>query len=142
MKKRSFDKAPGDTTEKKFEKLGINVGETTDFRDLLQLNGRYMVDIVLYFETELAQNSRYEDDLIAFDGISEFERPFILLPTFMEFVKESDPEFVPRLSMFPMELEIAFTGEHTAQGMPRPLVKALLPFSDELGEWSEEETAQ
>ena len=34
MKKRSFDKAPGDTTEEKFEKLGITVGATIDFRDL------------------------------------------------------------------------------------------------------------
>jgi len=139
MKKRSFDKAPGSTTEEKFENLGIRVGETVDFRDLLKLNGRYMVDIVLYFESELARKSRYEDDLIAYNGISDFERPFILLPTFMEFVKESDPEFIPRLDMFPMELEVVFTGEHTAQGTPRPLVKALLPFSDELGEWPEEE---
>ena len=99
-----------------------------------------MVDIVLYFESDLARKSRYEDDLIAYDGISDFERPFILLPTFMEFVKESDPEFIPRLSMFPMEVEIVFTGVHTAEGKPRPLVKVLLPFSDELGEWPEEET--
>lgn len=140
MKKRSFETVKGNTTEERCETLGIKPGMMVDFRDLLKVQQTCLgIDIVLYFEEDRARESRYEDDLEEFRGISDHERPFILLPAFVEFVKESDPEFIPRLDMFPMGVEIVSTGEHTAQGTPRPLVKALLPFAEELGEWAEEE---
>lgn len=132
MKRRSLDTVKGATFEEKMNSLSITVGKPTDVMELIKLKKLYGIDIVLYFEPELADNSTYEKDLAEFAADDEFERPFIAAEKFVEFGKENDPTFEGRLKEFPLMVTVHSFGERkTESGTPVKYIKALMPFLDE-----------
>ena len=132
MKRRSLDTVKGATFEEKMNSLSITVGKPTDVMELIKLKKLFGIDIVLYFEPELADNSTYEKDLADFAADDEFERPFIAAEKFVEFGKENDPTFEGRLKEFPLMVTVHSFGERkTESGTPVKYIKALMPFLDE-----------
>ncbi|MCK4270135.1 MAG: hypothetical protein KAW93_06615 [Methanogenium sp.] len=140
MKKRMFEKLEGESLEDKFASIGLNTEDKVDFRELKKINELYNIDVVLYFEEEIAKNSTYEADLKKYAGVPEYERPFVKLKSFMRFISECDPEFEPRLDIFPLMADIIKLGEHGGEGAGKKkvMVKVLLPFYNELDDWSAE----
>jgi len=140
MKKRIFEKLEGESIEDKFSSIGLNTGDKVDFRELKKIDEQYNIDVILYFEEEIAKNSTYEADLKKYAGVPEYERPFVKLKSFLRFISECDPEFEPRLDMFPLMADIIKMGEHGGEGAGKKkvMVKVLLPFSNELDDWSAE----
>ncbi len=140
MKKRIFEKLEGESIEDKFASIGLNTGDKVDFRELKKIDEQYNIDVILYFEEEIAKNSTYEADLKKYAGVPEYERPFVKLKSFLRFISECDPEFEPRLDMFPLMADIIKLGEHGGEGAGKKKVmaKVLLPFYNELDDWSGE----
>jgi len=117
MKKLMFEKLEGESIEDKFATIGLNTGDKVDFREL-----------------------KNEADLKKYAGVPEYERPFVKLKSFLRFISECDPEFEPRLDMFPLIADIIKLGEHEGEGAgeKKVMVKVLLPFYNELDDWSAE----
>jgi len=63
MKKLMFEKLEGESIEDKFATIGLNTGDKVDFRELKKIDEQYNIDVILYFEEEIAKNSTYEADL-------------------------------------------------------------------------------
>ena len=132
MKRRSLDTVKGANFEEKMNRLSIAVGKPTDVMELIKIKRLYGIEVVLYFEPELADNSTYEKDLADFADDDEFERPFIAAEKFVEFGKENDPTFESRLKEFPLMVTVHSFGERkTESGTPVKYIKALMPFLDE-----------
>ena len=132
MKRRSLDTVKGANFEEKMTSLSIAVGKPTDVMELIKIKRLYGIEVVLYFEPELADNSTYEKDLADFADDDEFERPFIAAEKFVEFGKENDPTFESRLKEFPLMVTVHSFGERkTESGTPVKYIKALMPFLDE-----------
>ena len=132
MKRRSLDTVKGANFEEKMNSLSIAVGKPTDVMELIKIKRLYGIEVVLYFEPELADNSTYEKDLADFAADDEFERPFIAAEKFVEFGKENDPTFESRLKEFPLMVTVHSFGERkTESGTPVKYIKALMPFLDE-----------
>ncbi|MBP2132262.1 hypothetical protein J2128_000183 [Methanomicrobium sp. W14] len=132
MAGKSIDYAKGKNLEEKLEKIGAVKGKECNVLDLNRLSKKYDLEVVLYFEKELAENSTYEKDLADFAGDDEFGRPFIAASRFLEFGKENDPTFEQRLKEFPLMIKIIDYGEITSEeGSKKIYVKGLMPFLDE-----------
>ncbi|MBQ3719128.1 MAG: hypothetical protein II893_07050 [Methanomicrobium sp.] len=132
MKRRSLDTVKGANFEEKMNNLSIAVGKPTDVMELIKIKRLYGIEVVLYFEPELADKSTYEKDLVDFAADDEFERPFIAADRFVEFGKENDPTFESRLKEFPLMVTVHSFGERkTESGTPVKYIKALMPFLDE-----------
>ena len=132
MKRRSLDTVKGANFEEKMTSLSIAVGKPTDVMELIKIKRLYGIEVVLYFEPELADNSTYEKDLADFADDDEFERPFIAAEKFGELGKENDPTFESRLKEFPLMVTVHSFGERkTESGTPVKYIKALMPFLDE-----------
>ncbi|MDD3976655.1 MAG: hypothetical protein PHI15_00700 [Methanomicrobium sp.] len=132
MKKRSLDALKGENLEDKLKTIGIIKGEESDVLELDKLGKKYGLEIILYFEKDLAINSTYEKDLIDFKDEDEFGRPFISAERFLKFGQENDPTFENRLTEFPLMITIAEFGERiNDDGSKKNYIKGLMPFLDE-----------
>ena len=132
MKRKSLDTVKGENLEEKMKNLGIIKGKEADVLELNKLHALYNLEIVLYFEKDLAENSTYEKDLNDFANENEFGRPFIVAEKFIAFGKENDPSFENRLSEFPLMIKIIEFGERTTKNNSKQkYVKGLMPFLDE-----------
>ncbi|MDD3070040.1 MAG: hypothetical protein PHX88_02445 [Methanoculleus horonobensis] len=115
------------------ERLGIVAGAKIDIRDLDAMGRRHNFQVFLYFEEDLARDSTLQEDLQKYDSVPETERPFVDLNAFLRFAAEQDPLFTRQLDELPLIIEVAAYGEYrTEKGKPRPYVKGLMPFLDEL----------
>ncbi|WOF15936.1 hypothetical protein F1737_04095 [Methanoplanus sp. FWC-SCC4] len=132
MKKKSMESVKGENPEEKFASLGISRNKSYDVLELIKIHKVYSVDVVLYFEPDLAKNSTYEKDLVEFKNYPEFERPFILAEKFIEFGKENDPTFEGRLSEFPLMITVLDFGELVLKSPAKKYyIKGIMPFADE-----------
>ena len=115
------------------ERLGIVAGAKIDIRGLDAMGRRHNFQVFLYFEEDLARDSTLQEDLQKYDSVPETERPFVDLNAFLRFAAEQDPLFTRQLDELPLIIEVAAYGEYrTEKGKPRPYVKGLMPFLDEL----------
>lgn len=131
MKKKNFDALPGETEEEKFGSISIKKGERLDILDLKRIHDQYGIEVVLYFEKDLAENSTYERDLVDFAGYAEDMRPFIGVEKFIRFGTENDPTFRGRLTEFPLMIKILSTGIIESGNKKIRFVKGLMPFLDD-----------
>ena len=103
-------------------------GAVVDIRALEQMVVREHCEVVVYFEADLANNSTYEQDLKEYAQFQEHERPFILLPVFLEFQREMNPAFNQALNQIPLGVTIV----RIEQTDNTQRVIGLLPFLDEM----------
>lgn len=132
MKRKNIADLPGDTTEEKFSSMGIIKGEKYDVLDLRKKGRLFSVDVVLYFEPELAVNSTYEKDLADFADEPVEGRPFVPVDFFLKFGEENDPSFKGRLKEFPLEIKVVDLGAiKNPDGRDSYYIKGVMPFLDE-----------
>ncbi len=124
---------PGSSTAEKFLILGIERRRTIDIRMLDDIARSYGVLIYLFFEPDLANERTLESVQAEFKDVSEYERPFISVGSFLKFTRENDPSFDQTLKEFPLMVEIVNAGEMTSPhpGKTVPYVTGLMPFLDE-----------
>ena len=133
LKPAAWAKVPGTTTTEKLGRLGLIPGTTVDIRKCATITDNYGISIWLFFEEDLARGQPLESALVEFAGVPEFERPVILVDSFLRFTRENDPSFEQTLEEFPLMVEIIATGERSGDGSnPEPYVTCLMPFLDEL----------
>jgi hypothetical protein len=104
-------------------------GRKIDIRVLEAIAMQDEVQIILYFEDELARSSRYEHDVQTYMRDPEHERPFIEIKSFLKFQREMSPYFNEALITVPLMVTIVSTTE-SYNGSP--IIKGVLPFLDEL----------
>jgi hypothetical protein len=134
LKPAAWAAVPGTTPVEKLGRLGIIPGTTADIRKLGTIADNYGVAIWLFFEEDLVRTRTLESVLAEFAGTSEYERPVILVESFLQFTQENDPSFVQTLEEFPLMVEIVQIGQTpSGTGTPaEPYVTCLMPFLDEL----------
>lgn len=103
-------------------------GIEVDIRDLEKINRDGSLEIILYFEEDLARNSTYAQDLITYQRYPEHERPFISLEGFLGFQREMNPMFDDALRSIPIHVSIINITERE-KGLQ---IIGLLPFVDEM----------
>ena len=93
----------------------------------------YGVQTYLFFEPDLAKERTLESLQAEYRDVSEYERPFISVGSFLKFTRENDPSFDQTLKEFPLMVEIVSAGEMAGQqpGKTVPYVTGLMPFLDE-----------
>ena len=132
MKRKNFADLPGDTTEEKFSSMGIIKGKSYDVLDLRRKGILFSVEVILYFEPELAGNSSYEKDLADFADEPVEGRPFVPVDFFLNFGEENDPTFKGRLKEFPLMIEVVdFGSVRGPGGGDSYYIKGVMPFLDE-----------
>lgn len=133
LKPAAWAKVPGATPTEKLGRLGLIPGTTADIRTCASIAENYGITIWLFFEEDLARGQPLESVLAEYAGVPEYERPVILVDSFLEFTRENDPSFEQTLEEFPLMVEIIATGEQRGDGSsPEPYVTCLMPFLDEL----------
>jgi hypothetical protein len=108
---------------------GLTVGKQVDVRVLEAIALHGEVQIILYFEEDLARTSTYEKDLVSHKAFPEHERPFIEIRAFLEFQREMSPYFNEALTTVPLIITIVSNSE-IYQG--KSVIKGTLPFLDEM----------
>jgi hypothetical protein len=133
-KNMDWNSLPGKTTADKFMSLGIEKRRILDIRLLEEISGTYRVPVYLFFEDDLARTRTLESVQEEYFSVPEYERPFILLESFLKFTRENDPSFEQTMREFPLTVEIVNLGEAKPAGdkRPEPYVTGLMPFLDEL----------
>jgi hypothetical protein len=134
LKPAAWAAVPGTTPVEKLGRLGIIPGTSVDIRKLGTIADNYGVAIWIFFEEDLARTRPLESVLAELSGIPEYERPVILVESFLRFTQENDPSFVQTLEEFPLMVEIVQIGQAPqGTGTPaEPYVTCLMPFLDEL----------
>ncbi|MDD1704261.1 MAG: hypothetical protein LUP97_03390 [Methanoregula sp.] len=124
---------PGSSTAEKFLSLGIERRRTIEIRMLDDIARSYGVQTYLFFEPDLAKERTLESLQAEYRDVSEYERPFISVGSFLKFTRENDPSFDQTLKEFPLMVEIVSAGEMAGQqpGKTVPYVTGLMPFLDE-----------
>lgn len=124
----------GSTPEEKLGSVGITCGAQMDVRKLGALANTYAIEVILFFEEDLARNRTFVSVQEEFGSFSEFERPYIDVNSFLRFTRENDPSFEATMDAFPLMIEIVNFGEiaHGSDDQPVLMVSGLMPFLDEL----------
>jgi hypothetical protein len=124
----------GSTPEEKAGSLGLIPGKQIEIRTLGALANAYGIDIELFFEKELACTRTLESVMEEYRSVSEYERPYISVGSFLTFTRENDPSFEQTMEEFPLMVEIVAVGEHSSTKDHQPVVyvTGLMPFLDEL----------
>ncbi|WP_321506222.1 hypothetical protein [uncultured Methanoregula sp.] len=124
----------GSTPEEKLGSLGLMPGKQVDIRNLGALANMYGIEIMLFFEEDLARTRTLESVMEEYRSVSEYERPFIAVGSFLAFTRENDPSFEQTIQEFPLMIEIVSYGERpSGPGNESVLfVTGLMPFLDEL----------
>lgn len=110
-------------------KTGLIPGKKVDIRVLEAIARQGEVQIILYFEEDLARTSTYIQDLITYAKDPEHERPFIEILSFLKFQREMSPYFNEALNTVPLIITILSVDE---EQNGRPVIKGVLPFLDEM----------
>lgn len=134
LKPAAWAAVPGTTHTEKLRHLGIIPGTPVDIRRLGTIADNYGVAIWLFFEEDLARTKPLESVLDGFARVPEYERPVILVESFLRFTQENDPSFEQTMDEFPLMVEVVAIGEIApgSGGKPEPYVTCLMPFLDEL----------
>jgi hypothetical protein len=134
LKKTAWAALRGETPAEKLGTLGIAPHKKVDIRKLGTIADNYGVPIYLFFEEDLARNQSLESVLAGFENVPEYERPVILVGSFLRFTQENDPSFEQTMDEFPLIVEIITVDEAPlGKGTtPVPYVTCLMPFLDEL----------
>jgi hypothetical protein len=134
LKPAAWAALPGTTPAVKLAYLGIVPGKCVDIRKLGTIADNYGVAIYLFFEEDLALKRSLESVLAEFENVPEYERPVILVGSFLRFTQENDPSFEQTMDEFPLMVRIVTVGEARLGSGPgiEPYVTCLMPFLDEL----------
>jgi transcriptional regulator with XRE-family HTH domain len=134
LKKTAWAALPGATPAEKLATIGITVKKSVDIRKLGTIAENYGVPVYLFFEEDLARNRSFESVLAEFGNVPEYERPVILVESFLRFTQENDPSFEQTMEEFPLMVGIIAIGEAPRGNdpVPVPYVTCLMPFLDEL----------
>jgi len=134
LKPAAWAALPGTTPSGKLAHIGILPGKDIDIRKLGTIADNYGLAIWLFFEEALARTRSLESVLAEYEKVPEYERPVILVGSFLRFTQEHDPSFKQTMEEFPLMVEIIAIGEactgHGAKA--EPFVTCLMPFLDEL----------
>jgi len=101
---------PGSSTAEKFLSLGIERRRTIEIRMLDDIARSYGVQTYLFFEPDLAKERTLESLQAEYRDVSNYERPFISVGSFLKFTRENDPSFDQTLKEFPLMVEIVSAG--------------------------------
>ncbi len=131
---KAWSALSGKTPLEKLGSLGVLEGRTLDVRFLDEIARTYGVDVILFFEEDLARTRTLESVREEFAAIDEYERPYIAISNFLQFTRENDPSFEQTMREFPLMVEIVTVGEtcRIGDGKIVPYVGGLMPFLDEL----------
>jgi transcriptional regulator with XRE-family HTH domain len=134
LKPAAWAALPGTTPEEKFAHLGLVIGTPADIRKLGRIADNYGIPIYLFFEDDLARNRDLHAVLNEYATVPEYERPVILVESFLQFTQENDPSFEQTMEEFPLMVTVIKTGSDLpGHGpSPSPYVTCLMPFLDEL----------
>jgi len=134
LKPAAWAALPGTTPEEKFAHLHLVPGTTADIRKLGRIADNYGIPIYLFFEEDLACNRDLSSVLSEYASVPEYERPVILVESFLTFTQENDPSFEQTMDEFPLMVHIIRTGSDLPSHgpSPSPYVTCLMPFLDEL----------
>ncbi|MDD4566600.1 hypothetical protein L21_1802 [Methanoculleus chikugoensis] len=120
--------SPGEPAE--LEAIGLAAGMRLGLDRLKDLQERRDVEVILYFDEDLARNSTLEADYADFRIVPVQARPFMPLAVFLRVIAERDPEFSERTCREPPVVEVLETGMLNRYSgcvaCRRPYVKALL----------------
>jgi hypothetical protein len=124
----------GSTPAEKLGTLELAPGKQIDVRTLGAMANTYGIDAVLFFEEDLARTRTLESVREEYKSVSEYERPFISVGSFLRFTRENDPSFEQTMKEFPLMIEIVSAGEYLSAPDNRPVlfVTGLMPFLSEL----------
>ncbi|MDK2891008.1 MAG: hypothetical protein PWR21_1640 [Methanoculleus sp.] len=120
--------SPGEPEE--LGALGLAAGARLGLDRLRDLQERHELEVILYFDADLARNSTLDADFADFQVVPVQARPFMPLQIFLRVMAEHDPGFVDRMRREPPAVEVLETG--TFNRYPgcvqctRPYVKGLL----------------
>jgi hypothetical protein len=133
-KMKAWSALGGKTPVEKLGSLGVFEGRTLDVRFLDEIARTYGVEVILFFEEDLARTRTLVSVQEEFAKMPEFERPYIAIGSFLRFTRENDPSFEQTMREFPLMVEIVTVGETRMNEMGKtvPYVSGLMPFLDEL----------
>jgi hypothetical protein len=133
-RKNSPKPLAGSTAAEKLGSLGLVPGRKVDIRTLGAHANTYGIDAVLFFEEDLARTRTLESIREEYLSVSEYERPYISVGSFLRFTRENDPSFEQTMKEFPLMIEIVSVGESPSGPDKRPVlfVTGLMPFLNEL----------
>jgi hypothetical protein len=133
-RKKAQKTLPGATPAEKLGMLGLAPGKQVDIRTLGAHANTYGIDAVLFFEEDLARTRTLESVREEYKSVSEYERPYISVGSFLRFTRENDPSFEQTMQEFPLIIEIVSAGEYLSGPDRRPVlfVTGLMPFLSEL----------
>ena len=125
---------PGSNPAEKLGTLGLEPGKLIEVLTLGALANTFGIDAVLFFEEDLARTRTLESVREEYKSVSEYERPYISVGSFLRFTRENDPSFEQTMKEFPLHIEIVSTGEYLSGPDRKPVlfVTGLMPFLDEL----------
>ncbi|HOI13134.1 MAG TPA: hypothetical protein PLG75_04715 [Methanoculleus sp.] len=110
--------------------LGLAVGVQLGLDRLRDLQERHELEVILYFDEDLARNSTLDADHADFQIVPVQARPFMPLAVFLQVVAEHDPGFADRMRREPPAVEVLETGMFNRYSgcvqCTRPYVKGLL----------------
>lgn len=134
LKHSAWAAVPGKTPVEKFGSLGLIPGTKVDIRKCATIAENYGAEIWLFFEEDLARKKPLPEVLAEYAGVSEYERPVILVESFLRFTQENDPSFEQTMEEFPLMVDVVATGVRPGDSTTGPQMYAtcLMPFLDEL----------
>jgi len=100
--------SPGEPEE--LESIGLTVGVHLPLGRLKELQERHGLEVILYFDEDLARNSTLDADHGDFQIVPVQARPFMPLAVFLQVIAERDPELARRLQDEPPAVEVLETG--------------------------------
>ena len=123
----------GSTPEEMLGSIGITPGKKVDIRKLGRFANTHGIEIILFFEEDLARTRSLESVRQEYGHFSEYERPYVDVNSFLRFTRENDPSFEATMEEFPLMIEIVSVG-----GMPSQkgntvslFATGIMPFLDE-----------
>lgn len=133
-RKNALKTLAGSTPAEKLGTLGLLPGKQIDVRTLGAHANSYGIEAVLFFEEDLARTRTLESVKEEYKSVSEYERPYISVGSFLRFTRENDPSFEQTMKEFPLLIEVVSVGEHPSGPDNRPtlFVTGLMPFLNEL----------
>lgn len=100
--------SPGKPEE--LEPLGLAAGTRLPLGRLKDLQEDHGLEVILYFDEDLARNSTLDTDVTDFRIVPVQARPFMPLAVFLQMMAERDPGFARRMREELPEVEVLETG--------------------------------
>jgi len=120
--------SPGEPEE--LGPLGLAAGARLGLDRLRDLQERHDLEVILYFDEDLARHSTLDTDFADFQIVPVQARPFMPLAVFLRVMTEHDPGFADRMRREPPAVEVLETGMFNRYSgcvrCARPYVKGLL----------------